>query len=177
MYFILKITKRFKRVGKEKKVLFLFLVIFLFNNTRVLSALNENEEIFDYLYLSLESGEVIKYRIDRPVSISFNGATVSIDSDSYSIQEIRKYSFSDPTVETGINEISTTNSIEIIGNKIILGNDFAVEQLSISDLSGISYQIPTITSTKSGYEINVEELSSGTYLLTVGKNTIKFIKK
>lgn len=91
---------------------------------------------------------------------------------SESIANIRKITFSDEP--TAIDDISSASSIIVYPNPaqdVLIVNGIEAQPLRVYDMQG------KMVCSVNGTQVNVSGLGNGTYLLQVGTQVVRFIKK
>jgi hypothetical protein len=89
------------------------------------------------------------------------------------VMSIRKITFEEPSNSTALENI-TSQDIVVYPNptqNVLLINGIEAQDLRVFDLQG------RLLKTENGTQVNVSNLAEGTYLLQVGTQVVRFIKK
>lgn len=89
------------------------------------------------------------------------------------VMSVRKITFAEPSTPTSIEDI-TNKHIVIYPNPthdVLLINGIEAQDVRVFDLQG------HLLKTENGTQVNVSNLAEGTYLLQVGTQVVRFIKK
>ena len=89
------------------------------------------------------------------------------------VMSIRKITFAEPSNPTALENI-TSQDIVVYPNptqNVLLINGIEAQDLRVFDLQG------RLLKTENGTQVNVSNLAEGTYLLQVGTQVVRFIKK
>ena len=89
------------------------------------------------------------------------------------VMSIRKITFAEAT-GTAVEEVESSNSVLVYPNPtqdVLMIQGVEAQDLRVFDLQG------RLLKTENGTQVNVSNLAEGTYLLQIGTQVVRFIKK
>lgn len=126
-----------------------------------------------YFHVNTNDGNYKVYDLEKIDRLTFAGENMTIEKDGQALETIKRSALDQIEVnssETGIAalEASTTEWYSLSGRNIVLRSG---NQINVFDLSGV--QVIGIQNMNAGSYVDVEELPTGIYVISNGKESAK----
>ncbi len=132
------------------------------------------------LVITLTSGNKVSYTVTDNLTINVADGKFTIESANvtYAFEDIKKYTFEGAS---GITEVKpNAASVTAYPNPVadVLNVEFGANQAKVAlmGLNGALVDAP-VTYGNGSAQINLQGLPSGTYILKIGNETIKILKR
>lgn len=136
-----------------------------------------DRELIQFLFLHTKSGGIVKYSLTDQPTITFNNNEVIVEDDKYLFSNILKYTFVEPSGTSAVSIIEDSDIFSYRDGRIIVSSKIDMSNCHISDLKGISYPLNITFPSTEEVEIDLSNLPTNHYILTIDQQAIKFIKK
>ena len=109
---------------------------------------------------------------DKPVLRMADGK-VQIDTQSFLFEDIDRFYISQTDDPSGIEAVMAEKQMKFDGNSLVVDGEKAVEVVAIN---GMKMKVKVVR-TAGMTRVDIADLPKGTYVVKVGKASLKFVKK
>ncbi len=132
----------------------------------------------DCLIVHLQSGDHVVFMLEDNPQIYFTETGAEINMHSYQFSEVKKYTFGDSEhLPQGLSDLIAHESVAMHDGKLIVSMQESDTRLCIYTITGQEMQLPHITRTDNKAVVDINNLPAGVYVLGIGTESIKFVKR
>lgn len=132
----------------------------------------------DCMIVHLQSGDFVVFMLDDNPQILFKENGTEINMHSYQFSEIKKYTFGDSEhLPVGLSDLIVHEPVSMRDGKLIVSVQDENTRLCVYSVLGQEMQLPVALQSDNKTVIDISSLPSGAYVLGIGSETIKFIKR
>lgn len=130
-----------------------------------------------WIDFKLKSGSHLSIPFDENTSLKFNDGKINIGNEWYAVTEVQSYTFSSEESRIEIIEGETALNLRIENGIIYLKNIDRNLDISLHDISGITYPLTIQNLDANTKVVDINGLSPNIYLLNVNGETLKLMKR
>ena len=133
-----------------------------------------------YMVLHMKDGSKVMWSIAEKPKISFQGGTMSVETQDFLVSNIKKYTLEDANY-TGIGDVSLGNAeapCHFNGQELTVRPQGDMKNVKLFGANGVEVAVPVRQGTDGLLHFDLTNQPAGVYLLQVGQGeTIKILKK
>lgn len=148
--------------------------------TLILFATSTSAQDKVYMVLHMKDGSKVMWSIAEKPKISFQGSTMSVETQDFLVSNIKKYTLEDANY-TGIGDVSLGNAeapYHFNGQELTVRPQGDAKNVKLFGANGMEVAVPVRQGADRLLHFDLTNRPAGVYLLQVGQGeTIKILKK
>ena len=133
-----------------------------------------------YMVLHLKDGSQVMWSIAEKPKITFQGGTMSVETQDFLVSNIKKYTLEDADY-TGIGGVASGNAeapYHFNGQELMVRPQGDAKNVKLFGANGVEVAVPVKQASNGLLHFDLKDQPAGVYLLQVGQGeTIKIMKK
>lgn len=132
----------------------------------------------DCMIVHLQSGDNVVFLLEDSPQIFFTENGAEINLHTYQLSEIKKYTFGDSeNLPQGLSDLIAHEPVAMYDGKLFVNMHESDTRLCIYTVAGQEMQLQNITRTDNKAVVDISSLPAGVYVLGIGSESIKFVKR
>lgn len=132
----------------------------------------------DCLIVHLQSGDNVVFLLKDSPQIFFTENGAEINLHTYQLSEIKKYTFGDSEhLPEGLSDQIAHELVAMYDGKLFVNMQKGDTRLCIYTIAGQEMRLQNITRTYNKAVVDISGLPAGVYVLGIGSESVKFVKR
>ncbi len=132
----------------------------------------------DCMIVHLQSGDNVVFLLKDSPQIFFTENGAEINLHTYQLSEIKKFTFGDSEhLPEGLSDLIAYEPVSIHDGKLFVNMQESDTRLCIYTIAGQEMRLQNITRTDHKAVVDISGLPAGVYVLGIGSESIKFVKR